>query len=782
MFLPDHSFLSLTLFRIVRSGALLLMCGVAPVLIARPAKPVAPPSFEKQILPLIRNYCFDCHGDGVKKGDLTLDVFTNTPSVLADRKVWEHVLQNLKTSQMPPARKKNQPTLEERALLVKWVEDTLFPVDCNHPDPGRVTVRRLNRSEYNRTLRDLLGIDFQPTDDFPQDDVGYGFDNIGDVLSMPPVLLERYLAAAEQALDETIVTEATVSKKTWRFTPMQLEATAPLDERPAGWIALMREGDVHTRVRLPAAGEYVLRARVAGEQAGPEPVKMAMAINDQIVKTVEVPERRRDAKVHEVRFQGGRGAQKVSVRYLNNYVNMKDKDPKNRDRNMLLEWIEVEGPMQPVPQPIPETHRRIFFKTPTDKNARTVAEEIIARFASRAWRRPVEKPEIKRLLSLFDLAQAQKDSFEKSVKVVLQTVLVSPRFLFRGEAQPEPDNPKSVHLVDEYALASRLSYFLWGSMPDDRLFQLAGARRLRRELDVEVVRMLKDSKAESLVTSFVGQWLQTRNLELVSPDREKFNEFTDELRADFASETRLFVSSLIQEDRSVLELIDANYSFLNERLAKFYGVSGVSGAEFRKVLFQDRRRGGVLTQGSILTITSNPTRTSPVKRGKWVLETLLGAPPPPPNIPELKVDRKDALTGTLRQKMEQHRANPMCASCHTRMDAIGFEFENYDAVGAWRSKDGDFPIDVSGELGGGVRFNGPAELRELLLKDNRTEFLRCMTEKMMTYALGRGVEPYDRCAVQQVLDQLPQNGYRFSAVVNAIVRSAPFQMQRGEGR
>ncbi|MBI1841844.1 MAG: DUF1592 domain-containing protein [Verrucomicrobia bacterium] len=763
-------------------GVVASFCFLGLSALAKSPAKTGTPSFEKQILPLIQNYCFDCHGDGMSKGDLALDSYTNTAAVLGNRKVWEHVLQNLKASQMPPARKKSQPTAQERTLMVKWVEDTLFPVDCDHPDPGRVTVRRLNRNEYNRTLRDLLGIDFQPADDFPQDDVGYGFDNIGDVLSMPPVLLERYIAAAEQALNEAIVTEAIVNKRVWRFDPTNLEATAPLEERSAGWIALVREGDVHARVRLPVAGDYLLRARAAGEQAGPEPVKMAMAVNDQTLKTVEVPERRRDAKIHEVRFQGQKGPQKVSVSYLNNYVNPKEKDPKKRDRNMLLEWLEVEGPLSPVAQPLSDTHRRIFFKQPGGRNARAVAEEIVERFASRAWRRPVEKAELKRLMTLFDLAQGQKDTFEKSVKVALQTVLVSPRFLFRGEAQPDPDNPKSVHPIDEYSLGSRLSYFLWGSMPDDRLFQLAGARQLRRNLESEVRRMLMDSKSESLVTSFVGQWLQTRNLELASPDREKFKNFTEELRSDFASETRLFVTSLIQEDRSVLELIDANYSFLNERLAKFYGLEGVSGSDFRKVLFQDRRRGGVLTQGSILTITSNPTRTSPVKRGKWVLETLLGAPPPPPppNVPELKVDKNHPLTGTLRQKMEQHRANPMCASCHTRMDAIGFAFENYDAIGAWRSKDGEFPIDVSGELGGGVRFNGPAELRQLLLKDNRAEFLRCMTEKMMTYALGRGVEPYDRCAVQQVLDQLPSNGYRFSALVSAIVRSAPFQLRRGE--
>ena len=750
---------------------------------AREKQKGAPVTYEQTILPMLKDYCWDCHGDGAKKGDLSLDGFTNRASIQLSRKTWDHVLQNVRTSQMPPGKKKHQPTPEQRSLLVKWVEDELYPVDCDHPDPGRVTLRRLNRVEYNNTVRDLLGIDFKPAEDFPQDDVGYGFDNIGDVLSMPPVLLEKYVTAAAEVLDEALVAEDVLQTQRWRFDQASLDATAPLDPRSNGWLALTREGDVHAKVRLNAAGDYVLRTRLAGEQAGPEVVKAALMLNGKDLRVVEVPENRKEAKVHEVRFHAQRGSQVIAVRYLNNYVNMKDPDPKNRDRNLLLDWVEIEGPIDPKAQPLPETHRRVFFRTPEGKPPQVAAKEVITRFAEKAWRRPLQKTELPRLMQLFELANGKGESFGKAVKLALHAVLVSPHFLFRGEIQPEPDNPKSVHPVGEFALASRLSYFLWSSMPDEELLRLAGARKLRKNLDAQVKRMLQDPKSSSLVENFVAQWLQIRNLQLVNPDRKQFPAFTEELRADYSKETRLFVEGLIREDRSVMELLDANYSFLNERLAKVYGIEGVTGSEFRKVLFQDRRRGGLLTQGSILTITSNPTRTSPVKRGKWVLENLLGAPPPPPppNVPELKIDKEHPLIGTLRQRMEQHRADPLCASCHTRMDAIGFAFENYDAVGAWRATDGQAAIDTSGELGVGVLFNGPAELRDLLVRENRKDFLKCLTEKMLTYALGRGVEPYDRCAVNRILEELDKGGNRFNTLVNAIVTSVPFQNRRGEG-
>ena len=739
--------------------------------------------FRASVLPVLKSYCFDCHGDGAKKGDFSLDGFSDTASVHQDRKSWENVLQNLRSGAMPPVKRKSQPTQSERERVVKWIEDELFPVDCNNPDPGRVTVRRLNRTEYNNTIRDLMGIDFRPAEDFPQDDVGYGFDNIGDVLSMPPLLLEKYVTASEQVLDEAIVTEDLTRVRTRRFQFEDLTATAPVEERSNGWFALVREGDVHLNFKVRASGDYVVRVRAAGDQAGPEPVKMAIEVEGQAAFMVVVPETRKEARVHEVRFHSDRGSVKIAVRYLNNYFNAKEPDPKNRDRNLLLEWIETEGPFNPGPQTLPESHRRIFVREAGSGNAKAAAREILQKFARRAWRRPVETQELTRLVALYELARGQGDSFEKSVKLALQAVLVSPSFLFRGEIQPEPDNPQRVHPVSEIALASRLSYFLWSSMPDEELLQLAEAGKLRRNLEVQLRRLLLDPRSKALVDNFGAQWLQTRNLEIVNPDRTLFPAFSEELRRDLGRETALFLDFIIKEDRSVLELLDADYSFLNERLAKLYGVTGVAGEELRRVVFQDRRRGGLLTQGSILTITSNPTRTSPVKRGKWVMENILGTPPPPPppNVPELKVDKDHPLVGTLRQKMEQHRENPLCASCHDRMDAIGFGFENYDAIGAWRGQEGGADIDPAGKLGTGESFQGPADLKRVLMEKRRQDFMRCLTEKLLTYALGRGIEYYDRCAIDRILVSVQQGGFRFSSLVREIAQSAPFQKRRGEG-
>jgi hypothetical protein len=389
--------------------------------------------------------------------------------------------------------------------------------------------------------------------------------------------------------------------------------------------------------------------------------------------------------------------------------------------------------------------------------------------------------ELDRLIQLFDLASKEGESFESAVKISLQAVLVSPHFLFRGEVQPNPDNPAAIHDIDEFALATRLSYFLWSTMPDDELMALAEKRRLRRNLDAQVKRMLADPKAGALVDHFAGQWLQLRNLPLVSPDRKAFPAFDDELRAAMQLETEMFFQHILKQDHSILEFLDADYTFVNDRLARFYGIPGVEGAEFRKVSTAGTPRGGLITQGSVLTVTSNPTRTSPVKRGKWVLENLLGTPPPPPppDVPELD-EAKRKLTGTLRQRMEQHRANPLCASCHERMDPIGFALENFDGVGAWREKDGEAPIDPAGQLTTGEAIQGAASLKEVLLKSKADDFTRCLTEKMLTYALGRGLEFYDKCAVDRITGRVAAEGYRFSTLILEIVRSVPFQKRRGD--
>ena len=592
--------------------------------------------FEHDVQPLLSRYCYGCHGEK-KKADLDLRVYTDEKSVAGQREVFEKVLKNLQAHEMPPENKP-QPTAAERDLITRWVQSFFFPCDCNHPDPGRVTIRRLNRAEYNNTVRDLVGVTFQPAEDFPADDAGYGFDNIGDVLSLSPVLLEKYLAAAEKVL-------------------------------------------------------------------------AAAMLNDLVSPS---------------------------------------------------------------------------FANPAEEQR---ARKIIKDFMRRAFRRPVSEAEVERYLTLFKSANADGESFEGSVKLALEAVLVSPQFLFRGELQPEPDNPARTTPVDEYALASRLSYFLWSSMPDEELFALAGRGALRRNLEKQVKRMLKDPKADAFVENFTGQWLQLRNLKLAAPDSKQFPPFDEALRASMQKETELCFESVLREDRSVLEFLDADYTFLDQRLARLYGISGVEGEQFRRVSLKTvgdadaaSARGGLLTQASILTLTSNPTRTSPVKRGKWVLENILGAPPPPPppNVPKLEEGKKAELKGTLRQRMEQHRDDPACASCHARMDPIGFGFENYDGIGAWREREGEAAINPSGELVSGESFNGPGGLKAILLNQKRDDFVRCLTEKVLTYALGRGLEYYDQCAVDQISRKLSKEQFRFSVLVVEVVKSTPFQMRRGE--
>jgi len=773
----------------LKTPALLLVLMVALNAFARPGDPAqkaktAPGSrskkisFEKDITPLLNQYCFACHGNGKKKGGLALDAYKEEALILKDQSVWEKVMQNLDAHVMPPENKK-QPSLLERELIVKWIQTTVFKCDCDHPDPGRVTVRRLNRTEYNNTIRDLVGVDFQPADDFPQDDVGYGFDNIGDVLSMPQILLEKYLAAAESVLDRAIVTDLLPRAQTNQFDAANLPGSAPGETTEGLNRRLAREGDIYINYNFHSDGEYVLRARAYGEQAGPEPARMAFLLDDKEIIRFDVPVTRAHPKTYEIRLPLKAGKRKFSAAYLNNYNNPKD-PPRWRDRNLVIDYLEVASPAATSPIALPESHKRIFVREPSTGNEDQAAREIIRAFARRAYRRPTRPEQIEQLMRFYKFGREANENFQTSIKLALQAVLVSPNFLFRGEAQSDPNNAASVHAIDNFALASRLSYFLWSSMPDDALLAEAERGTLAKNIEAQTKRMLQDPKAVALVDNFAGQWLQIRNLSQVAPDPKKYPQFDEDLRRAMEKETELFFENVVRQDRSVLDFIDADYTFVNGRLARHYGIKGITGDQFRRVSLKGTPRGGILTHASILTITSNPTRTSPVKRGKWVLENLLGTPPPPPppDVPELKDEK--ALAGTLRQRMEQHRANPNCAICHQRMDPIGFGFENFDGIGAWREKDGEAVIDPSGELVTGESFHGPAELRNILHAQKRQEFVRCLCEKILTYALGRGLEFYDRCAVDQITKDLAKKDYRFSQLITAVVKSAPFQLRRGE--
>ncbi len=740
-------------------------------------------TFEGQVLPVLSRYCANCHGTEKPKAGLDLTAFAEESSVARSPKVWESILEHVEGRVMPPE-DRPQPTEAELVALTGWIEAELERGQCGGPvDPGRVTIRRLNRAEYAGTIRDLIGIEFRMTDDFPSDDVGYGFDNIGDVLSMPPILLEKYMAAAER-----IVAQAIVAELPWKGTVQSWEAedlgkaAGGIRHKDVGRV-LGGTGEIRTTATLHADGAYFLRVKAFGQQAGTDPARMAIRVDGETIGEVDVPAVEGAPGTYEVRFEAKAGPRRLAFAFLNDFY-QGDAPPSKRDRNLVIDAIEVQGPFVADEDHLPESHRRILFRPAQPGDGRDRARAILERFTERAYRRPVDAEEVDRLAAFVDLAVENGDTFELGIQLAVQAVLVSPQFLFRVELDRGAGAEGEVHPIGDFELATRLSYFLWSSMPDQVLFELArrGTLHLPEVLEAQVRRMLADPKAGALVENFAGQWLQTRNLKTFSPDRKRFPQFDEALRAAMLAESELFFRAILEEDRSILDFLDADFTFLNERLARHYEIAGVEGDEFRRVALSGDRRGGLLTQAAILTITSNPTRTSPVKRGKWILEQILGTPPPPPppDVPELGERRRDALTGTLRQRMEQHRSDPNCTSCHSRMDPLGFGFENYDAIGAWRDFDGKFPVDPSGKLPAGAAFQGPKELKAIL-KAKEKDFARCLAEKMLTYALGRGLERPDRCVVDQIVDAMGRDGYRSTSLVLGIVKSDPFLKRSGKG-
>ena len=751
---------------------------------ARAAEPVVnrEPEFQKSIQPLVKKYCGQCHGAEKAEAELNLAGFTSAQKLIEGRKTWLKVLAKVQSAEMPPKDDDGpKPTKEESTRLVEWLDEVLNKIDCTGVvNPGHVTLRRLNRTEYRNTVRDLVGVDYQPAVDFPADDVGYGFDNIGDVLSLPPILLEKYLAAAETISQQAISTARPVMAIDKRIYAADMSAgggSQPVEKKGR---VLTTTGEISTLFSFPADGEYELKAMAAGDQAGNEPVKMAFRIDGKELKVVDVKTSRPRSTMFQTKVQIKAGSRQVALAFLNDFYEPKNPDPKRRDRNLIVGYLELRGPLDAKPIELPESHRRILFVQPDEENSpREAAEKILKRLASRAFRRPATDAEAQRLVKLADFAHEQGESFEAGIQLALQAILISPHFLFKVEQQPAAADVNAVRELNDYELATRLSYFLWSSMPDDELLRVSweGSLNKKDNLARQVRRMLQDQRSQALVDNFASQWFNLRLLDRFSPDKKQFPTFDDELRAAMRTETQMLFAHIMRQNRGILELLDADYTFVNERLARHYGIAAVRGKEFQRVSLQGTGRSGVLTHASVLTVTSNPTRTSPVKRGKWVLENLLGESPPPPpaNVPDLMEGEKAELQGTLRQRMEQHRSNPNCATCHQQMDPLGFAFENFNAIGEWRKTDGKFPIDASGELPSGEKFQGAAELTALLAKQKRTQFVRCFAEKLLTYALGRGLEYYDKCAVDKITAALAKDDHKFEMLVLEIVRSEPFQ-------
>jgi hypothetical protein len=948
------------------------MAAGAPVMIGNFAE------FQKTVQPFLAAHCYDCHGDKDTEGGVRFDILTSEDSLAKGIPTLEKAVKMLTARKMPP-KDEPRPTENEYQSAIAWVNAYTNKYYMSGPiDPGRVTLHRLNRAEYNNTIHDLLAIDFDPADAFPVDDAGYGFDNNGDVLTVAPVLLEKYVTAASLSLKKAIFADPVLPPPVQHWVAATAEGDFPKSDPNA--VTSSRNGsggrakpdpvgrvfqyysNIYADYNFPADGDYILSFRGYGTQGndgqakalfylddqpiGKTPFQVNTAINNARVFATPVfhatagkhriylsfrsntthedylaaVERAKadaaaaavapaaapsvavnkaaadtkvadagapatqtaalipvlantagttataaannpapvDAKVADAATpttqsavqtpapvaaaapavavnnpattdgkataaaippslastpipaaasaqgtgaaaliaattpaatvnNGIRGAAPApaagTAGALGNRGGGRPPPPKSITGNATLAvvYFELEGPEAATPDRMPESYHRVMIVQPSKTLTKAqAAEKIIRNFVTRAFRRPATDDEVASYMELWNSVNKDNRSLEDTMSVVLQAVLVSPNFLFRVEDDPQPGEKGNIHTLNEYELASRLSYFLWSSMPDDELFALAAKGKLRANLDAQVDRMLKSPKAQALVDNFAGQWLRLRQVENVSPDPKLYPAFDPELRESMLKETQMFFSSIKDEDRSIFDFIDADYSFVNGRLAKFYGIDGITGDDFQRVTFpKDSPRGGLITQASVLTLTSYNNRTSPVQRGKWVLENLLDSapPPPPPNVPVL--DSEKQLTGTLRQQMEQHRANPTCAACHERMDAIGFSLENFDAIGNWRTKDAtNTPIDASGSLPDGTTFNGARQLKQILLLQ-KDQFCHCLADKLLIYALGRGTEPSDKRTIDNIVKETNKNGDKFSSIIKAVVHSDAFQKRRG---
>ena len=766
-----------------RGGAAALIIGAAvgASLMVAPARISGQADeFDSAVRPVLTQTCVGCHGDQRPAGGMSVTGLTSAESLVEHRDVWEAILRRLRTGDMPPPGAR-RPDAAQLDAMAGYVERAFERADAStKPDPGRMTAHRLNRSEYTNTIRDLLGVRFRADRDFPADDSADGFDNIGDVLTVSPLLMERYLSAAERIAGWVLATDNLPAK------PLEIGYLAR-EQR----IRRPDRSTIEAEHRVEFAGEYIVRFGLPGERPPVEgvdaaPVKLGFWMDGTLLASQTV-ETKPSGLVYfnpyseeEVRVYLPEGDHVFRAGFIDDpfIQSLPAEDAYNRTKNKFLDAIIFVGPFASATGK--ETRKKILTCDP--ESGRACVDSIVSALARRAYRRPPTRSEIDSLLRFVDLAKTSGQSAEQGVQLAIQAMLVSPNFLFRVERDPDPRDPALVHAVSPFELASRVSYFLWSSMPDDELLSLAESGRLANPevLSAQVDRMLADPRASAFAANFAGQWLETRNLDSVKPDPDKFKEWTPELRDAMKIESRMFFEHVLRENRPVSDFLNANYTFLNERLAAHYGIEGVSGADFRRVALTTDQRGGVLSQGAVLTVSSYPTRTSPVIRGKYVLQNLLGIPPAPPpaDVPLLE-EAAGAETKSVREQLEVHRANPTCASCHRNMDPLGFGLENYDAIGRWRDTDGQFPVDASGTLPSGQRFASAAEMRSLLLLQ-LPQFSRTLTEKMLTYALRRGLKPYDRRTVETIHRAVAADGYHFRTLVHQIVKSLPFQARRGE--
>lgn len=768
-----------------------LITGLAALAQQRPAAPVtrrlaaAPAADAAPQQALIDQYCVMCHSEALKTAGVVLEG-QHIDRVGDDTAIWEKVLRKFGTGQMPPPGLP-RPDAETSAKFTSWLENQLDANAIAHPDPGAPAIHRLNRLEYGNTIRDLLGLEVDVNTMLPGDDSGYGFDNIADVLSVSPVLLEKYMSAARKISRVAVGAMDIPAEESEFIVPFG----TPTNVRVSDDLPLGSRGGWAVHYNFPLDAEYVIRVTMANGgdrgakidtripvKAGPQVIGVSYGSESPMPETTGAAAGRGGAAGAGAAAAGA--PPRLDLRM--NDVRVKLLDPvAGGQRNVFS--VSVIGPYNPTGPGVTPSRRKIFVCTPSaPAQEEGCARQILTNLVHHAYRRPPVSADVSPLMGFYQRERQAGQSFDKGIEAALRAVLVSPNFLFREEQDPAGAKPGSVYRLNDYELASRLSYFLWSSMPDDELLELAQRGKLHEPgvMDQQVRRMLADKKSDSLVKNFAGQWLFLRNIASDKKDKDVFPDYDQSLRDAFKTETEMLFGSVLNSDGSLLDLLRANYTFVNERLAKNYDIPNIYGPAFRKVTLTDPNRFGLLGQGSLLTVTSLPNRTSVVQRGKWILENLLGAPPPPPP-PDVPALQAHGSTGhlTLRQAMEQHRADPNCAVCHVRMDPLGFALENYDAIGKWRVLDDTgAKIDASATLPDGTTFYGPAGLTHLLLTSKKADFVNTFITKLMTYALGRGVESYDQPVIRSITREAARDDYRMSTLILGVIHSAPFQMRR----
>ncbi|MES2624689.1 MAG: DUF1592 domain-containing protein [Pseudomonadota bacterium] len=763
-------------------------------------------SMPAQQAELLDTYCTKCHNEEDWAGSLDLNLISRD-DVVSDAETWEKVMRKFRGNMMPP-KGNDRPNDNEKAKFVSWLQGSLDSAILAHPNPGKSSLHRLNRTEYGNAIRDLLGLQVDISEFLPADDEGYGFDNIADVLRTSPSLLEQYLQASRK-ITELAIGDPNIApiSKVYKVTPdlpqaqhipglplgtrggILIEHNFPLDAEYDINSVLTRSIVGYTfglewphQFEISVDGEQVFVAQVGGEEDNLRSDQNMSAAADLI-----------DARL-KTRIPVTAGHHQVAVTFIQKNaaeshepleLHTRDLDLQNMNGVPSLDYVDIVGPFNSTGSGETTSRSKIFSCYPeAAADEKTCAIEILGSIGKRAYRRALEDADLNMIMSFYE-DSAENGGFERGIQTALRFILTSPEFLFRSEPDPDSVTPGEVYALSDQALASRLSFFLWSSIPDDELLDLAAKNQLNEPkiFDQQVERMLRDPKAIALVDNFAAQWLFLRNLKSINPDTRTFPNFDDKLRQAFRTETTLFITSIMQNDSSILDMINADYTYVNDRLAQHYGIPNIYGSHFRRVQQTDPNRRGLLGHGSVLTVTSYPNRTSPVLRGKWVLENMIGAPPPspPPNVPALDENTPGLAALSVRDRLVQHRADPACSGCHAVMDPLGFSLENFDAIGRYRAKDASGVIDSSGELADGTPVKDAISLEQTLMQ-HPEYFVDTFTEKLLTYALGRGLEYYDMPVVRAITEQAEDQDYRFSAIIKGIVSSVPFRMKQADAK